>query len=174
MTPQFGFGGAHIIGWCDKRRGFRDVQDNDTIDFLGEFAEMGKTGGEGVELLGARFGKTRASLEAITLARKGIDKIDLHRVIRLQVRYCPRRSYVAEHDVVVVEQQHGAFGRQVWCSIGAHGRDETEFLFRDDPLHIARQDSHCRLRGAMQAASGRPQRWSSSEEVATQKEPLSE
>src|SRR5215212_10873631 len=112
-------GRAQAVGRGRERHGAPYVNEHDGPDLVGN--PMLAVEREGlIEEEPFRKDRTRA-LEAVPLARDGVDNVDLDRRVVAQVLDRERRADVGEDQVVVVPYGGGAPGREVWGRVGADG-----------------------------------------------------
>src|SRR5215211_4635889 len=76
------------------------------------------------------------ALEAVPLARDGVDDVDLDRRVAAQVLDRARRADVGEGQAAVVPDGGGAFRGEVRRPVRADGGGETEALLLDRPPHF--------------------------------------
>src|SRR5246127_455923 len=83
------------------------------------------------------------ALEPVSLARKRIDNVDLHRCILSEVRDSSGRANIDKNQVIVIPNGNRALWRKIRCTVLANRGNEGQPLLRYHPLHIGSQlDKH--------------------------------
>src|SRR5215213_1817533 len=111
---------AQVVGRGCERHGTPYLHEHDGPDLA--FDSTLAVEREGLIEEGPSPEDRAGALEAVPLARDGVDDVDLDRRVVAQVLDRARRADVGEDEVVVVPDGCGALGREVWCGVGTDGR----------------------------------------------------
>src|SRR5215208_405072 len=133
---------AQVVGRGCERHGTPYLHEHDGPDLA--FDSTLAVEREGfVEQVSLREHHTGA-LEAVPLARDGVDDVDLDRRVVAQVLDRARRADVGKDEPIGVPEGCGALGREVGRTVGADGRGVAEALLFHHAPHLLVERPHTR------------------------------
>src|SRR5215217_499868 len=140
-------GRAQVVGRGCERKGPLHLHEHDGPDLAFDPALAVELQGF-VEQISLREHHTGA-LEAVPLARDGVDDVDLDRRVPAQVLDRARRADVGKDEPIGVPEGCGALGREVGRTVGADGRGVAEALLFHHAPHLLAYHPHASLLGTL-------------------------
>src|SRR5215204_5145338 len=138
---------TQVVGRRRERNGTPYIHEHDGPDLVGNPTPAVER--ESLIEEGSSPEDRTGALEAVPLARDGVDDVDLDRRVVAQVLDRARRTDVGEDEVVVVPYGCGALGREVGRTVGADGRGVAEALLFHHAPHLLVERPHTSLLGTL-------------------------